>query len=101
MRRSLSTGTGSLAARNTLAEAKLLLCGIDMDGTTSVLETNLGWICKFQKGISSPTNSQQHDAGVRRILAGFEVGRGIARDHYLAGWTGRLESSRAAVPRPF
>ena len=39
-----------LAARNTLRlEANLLLYGNDMDETTSVLEANLGWICKFQK----------------------------------------------------
>jgi aminomethyltransferase len=77
-----------LAARNTLRlEAGLLLYGNDMDETTSVLEANLGWICKFQKGdfIGRQELLRQRDSGVKRILAGFEmIDRGIARDHYFA-----------------
>lgn len=82
-----------LAARNTLRlEANLLLYGSDMDETTSVLEANLGWICKLQKGnfIGRDALLKQHDAGVTRILSGFEmVGREIARDHYVAELGGK------------
>ena len=82
-----------LAARNTLRlEADLLLYGSDMDETTSVLEANLGWICKLQKGnfIERDALLKQHDAGVTRILSGFEMaGREIARDHYVAEQDGK------------
>jgi len=75
-----------LAARNTLRlEAKLLLYGNDMDETTTVLEADLGWICKIDKGdfIGREALVRQHQSGLQRILAGFEmVERGIARDHY-------------------
>ncbi len=75
-----------LAARNTLRlEAKMLLYGNDMDDTTSVLEADLGRICKLQKGnfIGREELLRQAQTGVKRILAGFEmVDRGIARDHY-------------------
>jgi aminomethyltransferase len=75
-----------LAARNTLRlEAKLLLYGNDIDETTSVLEADLGWICKFQKGnfIGRDALIKQREQGVKRLLVGFEMtGRGIARDHY-------------------
>ena len=44
-----------LGARNTLRlEAKMLLYGNDMDGTTTLLEAGLGWIVKFEKrGLSA------------------------------------------------
>lgn len=75
-----------LAARNTLRlEAKLLLYGNDMDESTTVLETDLGWICKLGKGdfIGRDALVKQFASGVKRILIGFEmVDRGIARDHY-------------------
>ena len=95
-----------LAARNTLRlEAKLLLYGNDMDETTSVLEANLGWICKFQKGyfIGRDELLRQHNAGVKRILAGFEmIDRGIARDRYFAELDGeRLGVVTSGSPAPF
>ena len=95
-----------LAARNTLRlEAKLLLYGNDMDETTSVLEANLGWICKFQKGdfIGRDELLRQHNTGVKRILAGFEmIDRGIARDHYLAELDGeRIGFVTSGSPAPF
>jgi len=73
-----------LAARNTLRlEAGLALYGHEIDETTTLLEANLGWICKFSKGefIGREPLAQQKEAGVRRRLVGFEVTeRGIARD---------------------
>jgi aminomethyltransferase len=75
-----------LAARNTLRlEAKLMLYGNDIDETTTVLEADLGWICKLQKGdfIGREALAKQRETGVPRLLVGFEmVDRGIARDHY-------------------
>jgi len=73
-----------LAARNTLRlEAGLALYGHEIDETTTLLEANLGWICKLDKGdfIGRETLAQQKAEGVKRKLVGFEVtDRGIARD---------------------
>jgi len=75
-----------LGARNTLRlEAKLLLYGNDMDGTTSLLEAGLGWIVKFEKGefIGRDALIKQKQEGVKHRLVGFEMlGKDIARDHY-------------------
>jgi len=75
-----------LGARNTLRlEARLLLYGNDIDGTTSLLEAGLGWIVKFNKGefIGHEALLKQKQEGIRRRLIGFEMlGRDIARDHY-------------------
>lgn len=74
-----------LAARNTLRlEAGLALYGNDIDETTTLLEANLGWICKLDKGdfVGRDTLARQKAEGVTRRLVGFEVtDRGIARDH--------------------
>jgi aminomethyltransferase len=95
-----------LAARNTLRlEAKLLLYGNDMDETTTVLEADLGWICKIDKGdfIGREALVRQRQSGLQRILAGFEmVERGIARDHYPV----EIDGKRAGIvtsgsPAPF
>src|SRR5436190_17817501 len=90
--RILETGTphglvpAGLGARNTLRlEARMLLYGNDMDGTTSFLEAGLGSIVKFEKGefIGRDALLKQKQDGVKRRLIGFEmVGREIARDHY-------------------
>jgi aminomethyltransferase len=73
-----------LAARNTLRlEAGMALYGHEIDETTTLLEANLGWICKMNKGefIGRETLAKQKQEGVRRRLVGFEVTeRGIARD---------------------
>jgi len=73
-----------LAARNTLRlEAGLALYGHEIDETTTLLEANLGWICKLDKGdfIGRDPLAQQKANGVKRRLVGFEVTeRGIARD---------------------
>lgn len=73
-----------LAARNTLRlEAGMALYGHEIDESTTLLEANLGWICKLNKGdfIGREVLAKQKDEGVRRRLVGFEVtDRGIARD---------------------
>lgn len=73
-----------LAARNTLRlEAGMALYGHEIDESTTLLEANLGWICKLSKGdfIGREVLAKQKEAGVRRRLVGFEVTeRGIARD---------------------
>ncbi len=75
-----------LGARNTLRlEARMLLYGNDIDGTTSLLEAGLGWIVKFDKGefIGHEALLKQKKEGIKRRLVGFEMlGRDIARDHY-------------------
>jgi len=73
-----------LAARNTLRlEAGMSLYGHEIDETTTLLEANLGWICKLDKGdfIGRDRLAQQKESGIQRRLVGFEVTeRGIARD---------------------
>jgi aminomethyltransferase len=75
-----------LGARNTLRlEAKYLLYGNDMDGTTTLLEAGLGWIVKLDKGdfIGRDALVKQKQEGVKRRLVGFEMlGKDIAREHY-------------------
>lgn len=79
------TPTG-LGARNTLRlEAKMALYGHEIDDTTTVLEADLGWICKLQKGNFNGREAllKQKQEGIQRILVGFEMTEaGIARDHY-------------------
>src|SRR5207249_4379188 len=65
-----------LGARNTLRlEARLLLYGNDMDGTTTMLEAGLGWIVKFEKEgfIGRDALLKQKQEGVKRRLVGFEM----------------------------
>jgi aminomethyltransferase len=73
-----------LAARNTLRlEAGMCLYGHEIDETTTLLEANLGWICKLNKGdfIGCERLTKQKEEGIKRRLVGFEVtDRGIARD---------------------
>jgi aminomethyltransferase len=73
-----------LAARNTLRlEAGLALYGHEIDESTTLLEANLGWICKLDKGdfIGRESLARQKEEGIKRKLVGFEVTeRGIARD---------------------
>lgn len=75
---------GGLAARNTLRlEAAMALYGHEIDETTTLLEANLGWICKFNKGefVGRDALAKQKEDGVKRRLVGFEITeRGIARD---------------------
>lgn len=73
-----------LAARNTLRlEAGMCLYGHEIDETTTLLEANLGWITKLNKGefIGREPLLRQKELGVKQKLVGFEViDRGIARD---------------------
>jgi aminomethyltransferase len=81
-----------LAARDTLRlEAKMVLYGNDIDNTTTVLEADLEWIVKWEKGdfIGRSSLLKQKEVGPDRKLVGFEVlDRGIARhghDAYIQG----------------
>lgn len=73
-----------LAARNTLRlEAAMALYGHEIDETTTLLEANLGWICKLNKGDFTGRErlARQKREGVHQRLVGFEMTeRGIARD---------------------
>jgi len=73
-----------LAARNTLRlEAGMCLYGHEIDEATTLLEANLGWITKLNKGdfIGREALATQKQEGIKRKLVGFEVtDRGIARD---------------------
>jgi len=75
-----------LGARDTLRlEAKMALYGNDIDDRHTVLEADLGWILKLEKGdfIGKAALAKQKTQGVARKLVGFEMtGRGIARSHY-------------------
>jgi aminomethyltransferase len=75
-----------LAARDTLRlEAKLALYGNDIDDSTTVLEADLGWIVKLDKGefMGREALAAQSREGVSRKLVGLEMtGRGIARPGY-------------------
>ena len=95
-----------LAARNTLRlEAGLALYGNDIDETTTLLEANLGWICKLDKGdfIGREALARQKQDGVKRKLAGFEVtDRGIARDGQEVVVNGeRVGKVTSGSPAPF
>ncbi|HEX7296197.1 MAG TPA: glycine cleavage system aminomethyltransferase GcvT [Pyrinomonadaceae bacterium] len=75
-----------LGARNTLRlEAGMALYGHEITEATTLLEANLGWITKLDKGefIGRDALVRQKEAGVKQKLVGFEVvERGIARDDY-------------------
>ncbi|HEU4596116.1 MAG TPA: glycine cleavage system aminomethyltransferase GcvT [Pyrinomonadaceae bacterium] len=95
-----------LAARNTLRlEAAMALYGHELDDTTTLLEANLGWICKLNKGdfVGREALARQKEEGVRRKLVGFEVTeRGIARDGqdvYVGG--AKVGHVTSGSPAPF
>ena len=73
-----------LAARNTLRlEAGMCLYGHEITEETTLLEANLGWITKLNKGdfTGREALAKQKEEGLKRKLIGFEVtDRGIARD---------------------
>jgi aminomethyltransferase len=95
-----------LAARNTLRlEAGMALYGHEIDDTTTLLEANLGWICKLNKGdfIGRDALAKQKEEGVRKRLVGFEVTeRGIARDEQDVVINGkRLGKVTSGSPAPY
>ncbi|MGH9446651.1 MAG: glycine cleavage system aminomethyltransferase GcvT [Terriglobia bacterium] len=75
-----------LGARNTLRlEAAYSLYGHELDAETTLLEANLGWICKLDKGefLGRDALVRQKKHGAGKKLVGFEMEqRGIARDGY-------------------
>jgi len=75
-----------LGARDTLRlESKLMLYGNDISDKTTVLEADLKWIVKLQKGdfLGKPVIEKQLADGLKRKLVGFEMAEpGIARPHY-------------------
>jgi aminomethyltransferase len=95
-----------LAARNTLRlEAGLSLYGHEIDETTTLLEANLGWICKLNKGEFEGREAlaKQKENGVSRRLVGFEmIERGIARDDQGVLISGELVGKvTSGSPAPF
>jgi aminomethyltransferase len=75
-----------LGARNTLRlEAGYALYGHELDPETTLLEANLGWITKFEKGdfVGRDVLLRQRAEGTARKLIGFEmIDRAPARDDY-------------------
>ncbi len=95
-----------LAARNTLRlEAGMALYGHEIDESSTLLEANLGWICKLNKGefIGREALAKQKESGVRKRLVGFEVTeRGIARDDQEVVINGeRVGKVTSGSPAPF
>ena len=83
-----------LGARNTLRlEAAYPLYGHELNEETTLIEANLGWIVKFDKGdfLGRETLGQQRAQGTRKKLIGLEMmGHGIARDGYPVWINGRM-----------
>jgi aminomethyltransferase len=75
-----------LGARDSLRlECCMALYGNDIDDSHTILEANLAWILKLQKGdfIGKNVLLKQQETGIQRKLVGFEmIGRGIARHGY-------------------
>jgi aminomethyltransferase len=95
-----------LAARNTLRlEAGMALYGHEIDENTTLLEANLGWITKLNKGyfIGREALAKQKEEGIKRKLIGFEVtDRGIARDEQDILVNGeRVGRATSGSPAPF
>jgi aminomethyltransferase len=77
-----------LGARDTLRlEACMALYGNDIDETTTVLEADLGWIVKLDKGafVGRDVLARQKAEGIARRLVAFETeGRAVARHGHAA-----------------
>ena len=94
-----------LGARNTLRlEAGFALYGHELDEETTLLEANLGWITKLEKGdfIGRDVLLRQRAQGVAKKLIGFEmIDRAPARDGYPVWIDGKKAgTSPVAPPRP-
>jgi aminomethyltransferase len=95
-----------LAARNTLRlESSMALYGHEITEETTLLEANLGWITKLNKGdfIGRDALARQKEEGLTRKLVGFEVTeRGIARDEQDVLINGeRVGRVTSGSPAPF
>jgi len=86
-----------LGARDTLRlEARMALYGNDIDDETTVLEADLGWIVKLDKGdfLGRDVLARQKIEGVAKRLVGFETaGRAVARHGFPAWLDGRSVGS--------
>ena len=86
-----------LGARNTLRlEAGYALYGHELNDDTTLLEANLGWITKLQKGefMGRDRLLDQQAHGTRKQLVGFEMTTpGIARDGYNVYLDGKIVGS--------
>lgn len=95
-----------LGARNTLRlEAGYALYGHELDEETTLLEANLGWITKPDKGefLGRAALIEQRQHGTRKKLVGFEMtDRGIARDGYPVLIDGKVAGRvTSGSPAPF
>ncbi len=95
-----------LAARNTLRlEAAMSLYGHEITEDTTLLEANLGWICKLDKLEFTGRDAliEQKEAGLKRKLVGFEItDRGIARDNQAVMIDGtQIGIVTSASPAPY
>jgi aminomethyltransferase len=95
-----------LGARNTLRlEAGYALYGHELDENTTLLEANLGWICKLDKGefLGRDVLLKEREEGLRKKLVGFEMAEpGIARDGYAVWINGeKVGQVTSGSPAPF
>ena len=95
-----------LGARNTLRlEAGFALYGHELDEKTTLLEANLGWIAKLEKGdfLGREVLLRQRAQGTPKKLIGFEmVDRAPARDGYPVWVDGkRVGNVTSGSPAPF
>ena len=95
-----------LGARNTLRlEAGYPLYGHELDVLTTLLEANLGWIAKLDKGdfLGRDVLLQQRKEGVPKKLIGFEMlDRAPARDAYPVWIEGKPAGKvTSGSPAPF
>ena len=95
-----------LGARNTLRlEAGYALYGHELDEETTLLEANLGWITKPEKGdfLGRDTLLRQRAQGTTKKLVGFEmIDRAPARDGYPVWINGKLAGKvTSGSPAPY
>ena len=95
-----------LGARNTLRlEAGYALYGHELDEETTLLEANLGWITKLEKGnfLGRDVLARQSAEGTPKRLVGFEmIDRAPARDGYAAWANGkRVGNVTSGSPAPY
>ncbi len=95
-----------LGARNTLRlEAGFALYGHELDEQTTLLEANLGWIAKLDKGefLGREVLARQRAQGMPKKLIGFEMlDRAPARDGYAICIHGKpVGKVTSGSPAPF
>jgi aminomethyltransferase len=95
-----------LGARNTLRlEAGFALYGHELDEETTLLEANLGWITKLDKGefVGRDVLWRQRAEGTAKKLIGFEmIDRAPARDGYAVWVNGKAAGKvTSGSPAPY